>query len=72
MIRENYVSSHVSGRIRDIEQQKTIDEATRLRRLKKHLDALEQDNYQDDPHANLTWHKKIPKFDDSAPESSGK
>ena len=41
-----------------------LDEATRKRRQRKQLEALEQDNFQDDPHANLTWNKKAPKFED--------
>lgn len=63
-----YLFLYFAGRIKELDQQRTLDEATRLRRLKKQLDALEQDNFQDDPHANLTWHKKIPKFDDSTPD----
>lgn len=49
----------------DLHSSKRLDGDTRQRRLKKQLEALEQDNFQDDPHANLTWHKKIPKFDES-------
>jgi len=41
-----------------------LDDAARQRRQRKQLEALEQDNFQDDPHANLTWNKKAPKFDD--------
>lgn len=36
----------------------------KARRLQKQLEVLEKDNVQDDPHANLTWHKAIPKFED--------
>lgn len=46
-------------------QNKTMDEVTRKRRLKHELDQLERDNFHDDPHANLTLSKKIPKFDDN-------
>uniref|UniRef100_A0A915IG60 HIT-type domain-containing protein n=1 Tax=Romanomermis culicivorax TaxID=13658 RepID=A0A915IG60_ROMCU len=50
----------------DNENRRTLDDAGRDRRLKKQLEALEQDNFQEDPHASLTsWHKKIPKFDES-------
>ncbi|XP_003746855.1 zinc finger HIT domain-containing protein 1 [Galendromus occidentalis] len=42
-----------------------LDEAQRNRRSRKALDALEQDNYHEDPHANLIMNKKAPKFEDS-------
>lgn len=42
-----------------------LDAATRKRRQKKALESLEQDNYHDDPHANLVMHKKAPKFEES-------
>ncbi len=84
-----------SGRLLATEQQRVLDDASRRRRLRKQLDALEQvppipcplttvsvnvfgsippvqDNYQEDPHAQLQWHKKIPKFDldEAMPTSS--
>lgn len=37
-----------SGRIKRV-----LDDATRNRRLRKALEALEVDNYHDDPHADL-------------------
>lgn len=43
----------VSGRIKDANQRRVLDEATRRRRARKALEALEQDNYHDDPHADL-------------------
>lgn len=43
---------------------RVLDEVTRKRRLKHELDQLERDNFHDDPHANLTLSKKVPKFDD--------
>ena len=42
-----------------------MDEASRQRRLRKALEALEQDNFQADPHADLKMSKKAPKFDES-------
>lgn len=52
-----------SGRLK--EQRRILDEAARRRRHQKALDALEQDNYHDDPHANLVMHKKAPKFEET-------
>ncbi|KFM64310.1 Zinc finger HIT domain-containing protein 1, partial [Stegodyphus mimosarum] len=49
-----------SMRVKD--QRKIMNEATRRRHIKKALEALEQDNYHDDPHANLVMHKNAPKF----------
>lgn len=42
-----------SGRIKDADKKRVLDEATRRRRARKALEALEQDNYHDDPHADL-------------------
>ena len=42
-----------------------LDEAARRRRQRKALEALEQDNFQDDPHADLKMSKKAPKFEES-------
>lgn len=47
------VTSRESGRIKDANQKRVLDEATRRRRARKALEALEQDNYHDDPHADL-------------------
>ena len=41
-----------------------LDQAARLRRQRKALEALEADNFQDDPHADLKMSKKAPRFDD--------
>ncbi|KAG5311970.1 ZNHI1 protein, partial [Acromyrmex insinuator] len=50
--------SRESGRIKDASQKRILDEATRKRRQKKALEALEQDNFHDDPHADLgIYHK---------------
>lgn len=45
-------------------QYRVMDELTRKRRLKCELDSLERDNFHEDPHANLTLSKKVPKFDE--------
>ena len=54
-----------SGRIKDVEQKRILDEAARRRRQRKALEALEQDNFQEDPHADLKMSKKAPKFEES-------
>lgn len=56
------------GRIRDISSRKILDSATRKRRQKRQLDALEKDNFQDDPHSHLTVvpaKMKVPAFNDT-------
>jgi zinc finger HIT domain-containing protein 1 len=52
-----------SNRVKD--QRRILDVASRKRRQRKALETLEQDNFHDDPHANLVMHKKAPKFDES-------
>ncbi|CAH0384883.1 unnamed protein product [Bemisia tabaci] len=59
-----------SGRIKDSNQKRILDEASRNRRARKALEALEQDNFHDDPHADLVMSKKIPKFQETI-ESRG-
>ncbi|XP_058803600.1 zinc finger HIT domain-containing protein 1 [Phymastichus coffea] len=54
-----------SGRIKDAIQKRILDEEARNRRQRKALEALEQDNFHEDPHADLVMNKKIPKFDDT-------
>jgi zinc finger HIT domain-containing protein 1 len=56
------MANRESGRIRDADKRRVIDDVTRKRRAKKALEALEQDNYHDDPHADLVMSKKVPKF----------
>ena len=46
-------TSRESGRIKDANQKRVLDEAARRRRVRKALEALEQDNFHDDPHADL-------------------
>ncbi|KAH0626256.1 hypothetical protein JD844_001139, partial [Phrynosoma platyrhinos] len=40
-------------RSQDPSQRRILDRATRQRRLNRQLEALENDNFQDDPHANM-------------------
>lgn len=54
------------------QQYKVLDDLTRKRRLKHELDLLERDNFHEDPHANLTLSKKVPKFEDGIGKSSDK
>lgn len=54
-----------SIRVKEAGQKRVLDKAARKRRLRKALEALEQDNFHDDPHANLVMHKKAPKFEES-------
>lgn len=54
-----------SGRIKDVNQKRVLDEAARKRRARKAVEALEQDNFHDDPHADLVMSKKLPKFNDN-------
>jgi len=48
---------------RDATKKRVLDVAGRSRRARKALEALEQDNFHDDPHANLVMSKKAPRFD---------
>lgn len=63
-----------SSRIKDLQQKRVLDDAARRRRQRKALEALEQDNFQDDPHADLKMSKKAPKFEESmeTPAQMGK
>ena len=50
-------------------QRRILDEATRRRRQQRQLEALEKDNFQDDPHAayaHLTAKAKLPAFADGS------
>jgi len=49
------ISKH-SQRVKD--QRRVMDEASRQRRARKKLESLEQDNFHDDPHADLVMSKK--------------
>lgn len=63
------MATRESGRIKDADRKRVIDDITRKRRARKALEALEQDNYHEDPHADLVMSKKIPKFDNSLDNS---
>uniref|UniRef100_A0A8D0BDB7 Zinc finger HIT-type containing 1 n=1 Tax=Salvator merianae TaxID=96440 RepID=A0A8D0BDB7_SALMN len=61
------VEKKVSARSQDPSQRRILDRATRQRRLNRQLEALENDNFQDDPHANMPQLvKRLPQFDDDA------
>lgn len=62
---DNINVSNILGRIKDLQQKRVLDDAARRRRQRKALEALEQDNFQDDPHADLKMSKKAPKFEES-------
>ncbi|XP_011504512.1 PREDICTED: zinc finger HIT domain-containing protein 1 [Ceratosolen solmsi marchali] len=61
-----------SGRIKDSIQKRILDDDSRKRRQKKALDALEQDNFHEDPHADLVMSKKVPKFQEDNKNSTRK
>ena len=46
-------SQRESARQKDANSRRILDDAARRRRARKALEALEQDNFHDDPHANL-------------------
>lgn len=50
------MANRESGRIKDSYQKRILDDAARKRRQKKALEALEQDNFHEDPHADLGTH----------------
>jgi len=55
----------IAGRIKDVQQRRILDESARKRRQRKALEALEDDNFQEDPHADLKMNKRAPKFEES-------
>lgn len=59
------MTTRESSRIKDADKKRILDEASRRRRARKALEALEQDNFHDDPHADLVMSKKLPKFQDN-------
>ncbi|XP_060534444.1 zinc finger HIT domain-containing protein 1 [Cylas formicarius] len=61
-----------SNRIKENDKRRIVDETSRKRRHRKIMELLESDNYQDDPHADLVMSKKVPKFDDSLEQRSGR
>lgn len=52
------MAGNLSKSARLASQRKVMDEATRRRRARKALESLEQDNFHDDPHADLVMSKK--------------
>ncbi|XP_012242001.1 zinc finger HIT domain-containing protein 1 [Bombus vosnesenskii] len=66
------MAARESGRIKDAYQKRVLDEAARKRRQKKALEALEQDNFHDDPHADLVMSKKVPKFQETLDNRGGR
>jgi len=58
-------SEFIAGRIKDVQQRRVLDETARKRRQRKALEALEEDNFQEDPHADLKMNKRAPKFEES-------
>ncbi|CAJ0572320.1 unnamed protein product, partial [Mesorhabditis spiculigera] len=50
---------------------KIVDKAVRELRLKKQLELLQQDNFQEDPHSNVVIGKHLPKFNDDLIELEG-
>ncbi|XP_030194149.1 zinc finger HIT domain-containing protein 1 isoform X1 [Gadus morhua] len=67
MVLEKKVSARVES------QRRVLDEATRQRRLSRQLDALEKDNFQDDPLSSLPPQgptARLPAFSDT--EDTGK
>ena len=62
---------HKSQRVKD-QQRRVMDEASRQRRARKKLESLEQDNFHDDPHADLVMSKKaLSLFQDEGEGPSG-
>lgn len=64
------MTSRESNRIKQSDKKRVLDEAARIRRVRKALNALEQDNFHDDPHADLVMSKKLPKFHDNLSDQS--
>jgi len=52
------MSKSVSARLKDAASRRVLDDASRQRRARKALEALEADNNCEDPHADLVMSKK--------------
>ncbi|XP_075248585.1 zinc finger HIT domain-containing protein 1-like [Convolutriloba macropyga] len=52
------VVARESERQKIVNEKKILDNISRERRLERHLDSLEKDNFQEDPHANLIFINK--------------
>jgi zinc finger HIT domain-containing protein 1 len=48
-----------------VQQRRILDDSARKRRQRRALEALEEDNFQEDPHADLKMNKRAPKFEES-------
>lgn len=66
------MANRESSRIKEADKKRVLDEASRRRRARKALEALEQDNFHDDPHADLVMSKKLPKFQDNSETPGGR
>lgn len=64
------MASRESNRVKDADKKRVLDDASRKRRVRKALNALEQDNFHEDPHADLVMSKKVPKFDEKLTEQT--
>ncbi|XP_075268083.1 LOW QUALITY PROTEIN: zinc finger HIT domain-containing protein 1 [Opisthocomus hoazin] len=63
----NMGEKKASGRVPEAAQRRVLDRATRQRRLNRQLEALENDNFGDDPQAGLPRPgKRLPHFADTA------
>lgn len=49
-----------------------LDDATRQRRARQAIEALDNDNFHDDPHGDLVANKNAPKFKDTLNSSESK
>ncbi|MFH4980289.1 hypothetical protein AB6A40_006998 [Gnathostoma spinigerum] len=70
MVKRGMASRH-SGRLLVGESTRVLDENIRRKRQKKQIDALEEDNFHEDPHSQLQWNRNIPKFDDEQVQGPG-
>lgn len=64
------MAARESNRVKDADKKRVLDEVARIRRARKALNALEQDNFHEDPHADLVMSKKVPKFDETLTEQT--
>jgi zinc finger HIT domain-containing protein 1 len=54
-----------AARVKTAESKRVLDDVSRRRRQRKALEALESDNFSEDPHADLKMSKKAPKFEEA-------
>ncbi|CAD5229461.1 unnamed protein product [Bursaphelenchus okinawaensis] len=64
-------TSRQSERLATLQPVAFADSRLKQNMLSKRLAILDKDNMQDDPHANLSWHKAVPKFDDNFKANKG-